>query len=161
VEVYVTDEGRRKTAAVRDEIVRLGPWHLDVEVIPGVSTSVSREASPEQYTSFGEVSFISPRESFEALLRKLYPEGLQGRTVLDCACNCGGYLFWAKELGAGECFGFDMRRHWVDQARFLREHRGVTDVRFEIADLYDVPKLGLRSFDITLFKGSSITCPTP
>jgi tRNA (mo5U34)-methyltransferase len=43
--------------------------------------------------------------------------------VLDCACNCGAFLFWAKELGADECFGFDIRQHWIDQAEFLREHR--------------------------------------
>ena len=30
----------------------------------------------------------------------LYPDGFQGRSIMDCACNCGGYLFWAKEIGA-------------------------------------------------------------
>lgn len=147
--------------SLRDEIIQLGPWHLDVEVVPGLNTSVFREAPPETYATFGDVSFIAPRAGFHALLSNLYPDGLQGRRVLDCACNCGGYLFWAKELGAGECFGFDVRQHWIDQARFLNEHRKVADIRFEVADLYDIPKLGLAPFDITIFKGIFYHLPDP
>lgn len=140
---------------LREEIIRLGPWHLDVEVTPEMSTRVFLEAPPETYPDLGRVQFQSPRERWMENMRFIYPEGLQGRTVLDCACNCGAYLFWAKELGAGDCFGFDAREHWITQARFLQRHRSGPNsgIQFEICDLYDVPKLGLEPFDITLFNG--------
>ena len=48
---------------------------------------------------------------------------MEGRRVLDCACNCGYFLFWSRELGAGEGLGFDAREHWIRQARFLAAHR--------------------------------------
>ena len=158
-----TQQGDR-ISELREEIVRLGPWHLDVQVTPEISTQVFLEAPAGTYSSsFGEVSFINPEEGFRNLLQKIYPEGLAERTMLDCACNCGGYLFWAKELGAGECFGFDVREHWIDQARFLAASRTwPTDrMRFEVCDLYDLPKLGLEPFDITIFKGIFYHLPDP
>jgi tRNA (mo5U34)-methyltransferase len=141
---------------LREEIVRLGPWHIDIEVTPEVSTSAFLDAPPGTYPdSLGKVNFHDPREGFLRRLGRLFPRGLEGRSVLDCACNCGAYLFYAKEAGAGRCVGFDLREHWVDQARFLARHRQAPtdDMRFEVADLYDLPNLGLGRFDVTLFLG--------
>jgi tRNA (mo5U34)-methyltransferase len=45
------------------------------------------------------------------MMNLIYPGGLEGRRFLDCACNCVAYSFWAKELGASETFGFDVREH--------------------------------------------------
>jgi hypothetical protein len=82
---------------------------------------------------------------------------------MDCACNCGAYLFWSKEHGAGECFGFDAREHWIAQARFLAEHRiepsdGIT---FEVCDLYDLPRAAPGRFDVTWFNGIFYHLPDP
>jgi tRNA (mo5U34)-methyltransferase len=142
---------------LRNEIIRLGPWHLDVQVTPEISTAVSLEAEETSYDeSFGPVSFQSSVEKgWKHKLRTLYPGGLQGRSVLDCACNCGAYLFWAKDRGAGRCRGFDVREHWIEQARFLQRNREGSneDVQFEVRDLMDLPGLGLEPFDITVFTG--------
>ena len=141
---------------LREEIIRLGPWHLDVRVTPEISTSVSLEAPDGIYEeSFGLVPFQSPERGYKDRLRTLFPGGLEGRSVLDCACNCGAYLFWAKELGAGRCRGFDARAHWIDQARFLQRHREGPgdDIEFEVRDLMELPDLGLEPFDITIFTG--------
>ncbi len=150
---------------LRAEIVRLGPWHLDVDVTPELSTAAFLDAPADTYDAeaLGAVSFISPREYFRDLIADLYPGGLAGRAVLDCACNCGGYLFWAKELGAGRCFGFDVRQHWIEQARFLARRRlwPSGGIDFKVRDLYDVPDLGLEPFDITIFKGIFYHLPDP
>ena len=141
---------------LREEIIRLGPWHLDVDVTPEIRTSVSLEAPDGAHDdSFGQVPFQSPEAGFKHKLRALYPEGLAGRAVLDCACNCGAYLFWAKDMGAGRCRGFDAREHWIDQARFLQRHREgpSDDMQFEARDLMELPELGLEPFDITVFTG--------
>jgi tRNA (mo5U34)-methyltransferase len=139
------------TAQLKDEIVKLGPWHLAIDVTPEVSTRVWAEAAGQ--------SLASPRENFQRTLRSIYPGGLEGRSVLDCGCNSGGYSFWAKELGAGRCFGFDAREQWITQARFLLEHRGEQDMSFEVADLYALPEL--EPFDLTVFSGLFYHLPDP
>jgi tRNA (mo5U34)-methyltransferase len=146
----------RTAAELSEEIIHLGPWHYDVEVTPEISTRVHLDAPPGTYSQFAPIEFLEPRESFQTKMGAVYPDGLQGRSVMDCACNCGGYLFWAKEIGAGECFGFDARELWIKQARFLIENRVVSaneGMRFQLCDLYDLPKLRLAPFDITLFQG--------
>jgi tRNA (mo5U34)-methyltransferase len=152
-------------AFLRDEIVRLGPWHLEVQVTPEVSTRVWTEAQSRVPGSPADnLAFMDPRPDLEAQLRRIYPDGLAGRSLLDCACNCGGYSFHAKELGAGECFGFDVREHWIRQAHFLLQNRtvGPTDaMRFEVCDLYDLPEMRLQPFDITLFMGIFYHLPDP
>lgn len=152
-----------RTDDLRAEIVRLAPWHLDVEVVPGLSTGVFRDEPRKYPKEFGAVSFLDARPAFHALVKRIYPGGLEGRRVLDCACNCGGYLFWAKELGAGDSLGFDVRDHWIDQARFLARSRATASdgIRFAVSDLYDLPALDAGEFDVTIFKGIFYHLPDP
>jgi tRNA (mo5U34)-methyltransferase len=139
------------TDELKDAVVRLGPWHLDIAVTPEISTRVWADTVGER--------IASPRERFQKTLLSIYPDGLQQRSVLDCGCNAGGYSFWAKELGAGTCFGFDAREQWIRQARFLLKHRGEQDMRFEVADLYHLPELD--PFDVTVFSGLFYHLPDP
>jgi tRNA (mo5U34)-methyltransferase len=70
----------------------------------------------------------------------------------------------ASDLGADHCFGFDVREHWIEQARFLKRHLGKTEdqVRFEICDLFDVDeRLEGERFDVCLFKGIFYHLPDP
>lgn len=164
----------KHTFSLKEEIIRLGPWHLEVQVTPEISTRAFLEAPAGTYPServdstTGRkhremVAFRNPRKGFVDLLQKVYPDGLEGRTFLDCACNCGAYSFFAKELGASACFGFDVREHWINQARFLAANRTWPSdgIRFETLDLYDLPELGLKPFDITLFQGIFYHLPDP
>src|SRR5256885_7699535 len=148
----------------REEVIRLGPWHIDVEITPEVSTGAFLDAPPGTYPdSQGSVTFHDPHDGFLRRLRRIYPGGLEGRSVLDCACNCGAYLFYAKEAGAGRCLGFDVREHWISQARFLAEHRErpSDQMRFEVSDLYDLHELEPGTFDLTLFMGIFYHLPDP
>jgi tRNA (mo5U34)-methyltransferase len=149
--------------ALREEIVRLGPWLLDVEVRPGLTTQAAQAEGEYDRESFGRVGFYAPREHFQGVLRRVYPDGLAGRSVLDCACNCGAFSFWAKEEGAAECLGFDVRPHWIEQARFLAANRAEPSdgMRFEVMDLYDLPQSGAGQFDITFFNGILYHLPDP
>jgi tRNA (mo5U34)-methyltransferase len=152
------------SSSLREEVIRLGPWYLDVEITPELGTRASLEAPSDAYpSSLGKIAFVSPGERFKETLLRIYPNGLEGRSVLDCGCNCGGYLFWAKELGAGECLGFDVREHWIRQARFLARHRKKPSdgIRFEVCNLYDLPNMGLGTFDLTLFHGILYHLPDP
>jgi tRNA (mo5U34)-methyltransferase len=148
---------------LREEVTRLAPWHLNVQVTPEVSTDVSRdvELAPEQ--ARWDISFIDHHEGWMAEMRRIYPDGLAGRRTLDCACNCGGYSFWMKEMGSGGGLAFDARQHWIDQARFLQAHRQwpSDDLRFEVSDLYELPNLTDEQFDVSLFKGIFYHLPDP
>lgn len=151
--------------ALRQEILRLGPWHHDLRVTGDLRTSAFLEEDPPRAhpPELGNVSFLDPEPSFTRLVRRLYPEGLAGKRMLDCACNGGGYLFLASDMGAAGGFGFDVRQHWIDQAHFLAAHRegDYSGLRFQVADLYDLPTLGLEPFDLTLFKGIFYHLPDP
>jgi SAM-dependent methyltransferase len=168
-------------AHIKSEILRLAPWYFDIEVAHGLRTSLYLDAPRRPGTTKitvalnedGEISskevfvpeenvegqarmtLYDARRSFLETLGAMCPGGLDGRSVLDCACNGGAYLFWAREAGAGRCFGFDLREHWIEQARFLAAHRepGADDIEFAVSNVYDVPKLGLGKFDVVLFNG--------
>jgi tRNA (mo5U34)-methyltransferase len=149
---------------LREEVIELGPWHMEVEITPEVSTSAFLDAPADRYPKeFGPISFHQPHDGFLRRLGRAFPKGLEERSVLDCACNCGAYLFFAKEVGAGRCVGFDVREHWIRQALFLAEHRRhpTDDMRFEVCDLYDLPSLELRRFDVTFFFGIFYHLPDP
>src|SRR4051812_20812391 len=101
----------------RDELIdkarALAPWHLAVDITPDLNTRALADAPYPK--SFGRVRTIDVADRFKETLTRLYPTGLNGRSVLDCGCNCGGYLFWARDLGAGACLGVDVREHWIAQ----------------------------------------------
>lgn len=151
--------GERMSAeALREEIARLGPWHHDVEIAPGVSTMGVRSATdPDQ--RFDE--HYSPAQMMGHLFGPLYPDGLQGRSFLDCACNSGGHSIEAARHGAGRGFAFDARQHWVDQAEFLARHCGAPELIVRRCELSDLPALGLEPFDVTLFAGIFYHLPDP
>jgi tRNA (mo5U34)-methyltransferase len=145
---------------LRSEILRLGPWHHDIEVVPGVRTGeVTRShAYPAE---FGDVKMLDAEAALTHLTRGLYPAGLESRSVLDCACNAGGWLFGAARLGAGRCFGFDARQHWIEQARFVARQRPSENIEFAQAELATLPQMNVGSFDITLFMGIFYHLPDP
>ncbi len=144
---------------LRDEIAALGPWHHDIEVAPGVRTG----AEPERWRrddETGSPSLIDPMRAM-AVLDPIFPNGLEGRSFLDCGCNAGGYVFAAKQRGAGRCFGFDARDHWIDQAKFLSRHLPSDDVAFQTMTLGALAAAQPHAFDITWFSGLFYHLPDP
>lgn len=147
------------------KIRELGPWHHDIELNNEVHTGKvfsSTGILPKQEND--GVTLISPRAHFTNLVNDCYSGSLKGKTFLDCACNGGAYCFLAREFGAEDVVGFDVREHWINQAVFAQEHRitaPVDNIRFEVLDLYDVPKENLQPFDFTYFSGIFYHLPDP
>ncbi|HEX2092283.1 MAG TPA: DUF1698 domain-containing protein [Longimicrobiaceae bacterium] len=145
---------------LRDRIVRLGPWHHDLQVAPGIRTG--DPVPPGTYPpEVGTPTVIRPDEILAWLVGEVFPDGLQGRSVLDCACNAGGFLFAAARMGAGRSFGFDVRSHWITQARFLSEHLPGEQIGLDTLDLARLPERRLEPFDVTLFMGIFYHLPDP
>lgn len=97
-------KSEKSYSELKDEIIRLGPWHHNLAVTPEISTKVYLEAPEGTYPSSGprdprKVSLLDNRENWMRFLERIYPRGLEGRSFLECACNCAAYSFWAKELG--------------------------------------------------------------
>ncbi len=155
-------ELRTGTAAERSGLVerirQLGPWHMDIELTEDLSTGMP-------YSPDGEIrdrsknlgmTLLSFRRNFLERLDQIYPAGLADKTLLDCACNAGGYGFWATERNLKAGFGFDPREHWIRQARFIKSQRRIAPthaLRFGVCELADLYKWQLELFDVTLFKG--------
>ena len=99
----MTTAGRALTSdELREEVIRLGPWHIDIEITPEVSSAAFLDAPPGTYPEdASRITFHNPHDGFLRRIHRAFPGGLEGRSVLDCACNCGAYLFYAKEAGAG------------------------------------------------------------
>jgi SAM-dependent methyltransferase len=143
---------------LRAEIERLGPWHHDVEVAPGVTTMGVRDADDPDLRF---EQHYSPAKMMRHLFGTLYPDGFEGRSFLDCACNSGGHSIEAARRGAGRGFAFDARQHWIDQAQFLARHCGAPELTVRRCELSDLPALGLEPFDVTLFAGIFYHLPDP
>jgi SAM-dependent methyltransferase len=148
---------------LRREVIRLAPWHLDVEITPDLSTAAFLDVALTAEQSRWKVTFLRPREHWTALITSIYPDGLGGRTVLDCACNCGGYSLWMRELGGSGGLAFDVRETWIEQARFLQANRTRPSdgIRFVVAELGDLLTEIDETFDIAIFKGIFYHLPDP
>ena len=143
----------------------MGPWHHDIHLFDDFTTGrvFSRDGTLTRNDNEG-VSLISPRSRYLSRLDTIFPEGMSGKSFLDCACNGGGYCFWTRERDLARGVGFDVREHWIRQAKFVQEHRNVfpTDrLEFHVLDLYDVPKRDFEPFDMTYFSGIFYHLPDP
>lgn len=139
-----------------DQIRALRPWHQNIRLSESLQIQDAFDERERQRANNDNVSLIDAGKRFAEKIRLIYPEGLSGKRFLDCACNAGGYCFWARELGADETVGFDVREHWIRQAEFVRQHRtaGPVDrMTFRVCDLMHLPQQGLQPADVTLFKG--------
>ncbi len=148
-----------------EQILALRPWHHDIELTDNLDTG--KVFSPEGRLLPKDndgVSLISPRDRFFTRVQSLYPHGLAGKRFLDCACNGGAYCFYAREMDADFSVGFDIRGHWIKQAKFVQKYRTVspTDrIQFMTMDLYEVPQQNLDRFDLVYFSGLFYHLPDP
>jgi ubiquinone/menaquinone biosynthesis C-methylase UbiE len=63
-----------------------------------------------------------------------------GMDLLDCGCGPGSITVdLAEAVAPGNVVGIDLQPHLVEQARALAAERGVTNVRFEVASVYELP----------------------
>ena len=143
------------------QLQEMAPWHFDVQIAADIRTGDANRGNIDGKDY--KPNLIDPNE-MRPLLEALYPEGLAGKSLLDCACNAGGYCLLGHDLGAEYCFGFDVRPHWINQAKFLRSHfRKPKDrVAFEVCDLleFDQRHPAMR-FDVCIFKGIFYHLPDP
>ncbi len=70
----------------------------------------------------------------------LLPHLRASMNVLDAGCGPGSITMGlAAAVAPGEVVGIDLQPSLVEQARALAVQRNVTNVRFEVANVYDLP----------------------
>lgn len=63
-----------------------------------------------------------------------------GMSLLDCGCGVGSItLDLAERVAPGQVVGVDLDEGQLTVARAEAERRGLTNVRFEVASIYDLP----------------------
>ena len=122
----------------RRAIERLGPWFHNLH-LPG-----NLETCPDHWA--GDF----PRWKWLEVAPHL-PDDLAGWRVLDIGCNAGFYSFELARRGA-DVLGIDINPHYLNQARWAVEVFGLSTVRFEQRQVYDLHADGER-FDLILFMG--------
>ena len=153
-----------KEELLKQAIIDLSPWHHDIKINDSISTG--KVFSPDgtlPASSNDKVSLISPRGRFRGLVNEIFNGDLSQKRFLDCACNAGGYCFWAREMGADYSLGFDVRDHWIRQAKFVQEHTVLASdkIDFRVKDLYDLKYEETGLFDFTYFSGIFYHLPDP
>jgi len=123
--------------ALRRELERLGPFHHEVDLPFGLRTSGNS---------------ASDRDRMNHLRVNVWPElSLEGRRVLDVACNCGGVALEAA--GRAEyVLGIDVVERYIEQAEFLKRALGRERVEFRTLAVEDVD-VSLGTFDVSLCLG--------
>lgn len=135
----------------REEVVaaveRLRPWFHQIDLGGGVCTKSEPAA---------EEPLDHPRETWEQV-RRLLPERLDGKRVLDVGCNGGFYAVEAKRRGAAYVLAIDAQRHHVQQTRLVSDVLGL-DVDVRRRSVYDLTPYEVGRFDVTLALGLIYHC---
>jgi 2-polyprenyl-3-methyl-5-hydroxy-6-metoxy-1,4-benzoquinol methylase len=91
--------------------------------------------------------------SFSAHHNEAQNGSLQGKRVLDIACNSGFWSIQCALLGA-DVVGFDARVELIEQANLVKSIVGINRVKFKLLDFWNMsPRLLDGTFDIVLNLG--------
>ena len=109
----------------------------------------TRSGQQEHYTHGYDTKFIEylrgRKVSTEAAF--LVPHLRSGMSLIDCGCGPGTITVGLAELVApGQVVGIDIEGNQIDLARDHTLTRGVANVRFEVANIYELP-FADHSFD--------------
>jgi len=88
------------------------------------------------------------RRTAQSTARFLLPFLEPGKRLIDCGCGQGSVTVdFAEIVTPGEAVGFDLRETDLESARARAAERGVTNVVFQNASIYEIP-FPDASFDV-------------
>jgi SAM-dependent methyltransferase len=130
---------------IRDGIRDLAPFRHAIDLPYGLNTFV--ENAPGQ----GHRNRI---RRWPALLEAC-GGSIEGLTVLDIACNCGGWSVEAARSGAKRVLGFDVVDRYIAQANFVKAalSEELPQLEFRNLRVEDLSPDTVGTFDITLCFG--------
>ncbi len=125
-------------------------WGYFMQLAPGIGTlgelgQLNAGQQLSRLRSLYRLNFIMGG------LTQLCGGSLQGRSLLDMACNWGAFAIEAALRGASDVEGFDIRKQNVERAHRLAEHFSVPQARFSVSDVFEFAPG--RAYDIVLNLG--------
>ena len=154
---------RHTNEQIRRRLENLKPWRMSIQINEGINTGEFLELSNDRDIQFHDRPNKN-RDKFFKFIDHVFPQGFDNKRFLDCGCNAAAYCFWARERNAENCFGFDIREHWIRQAKFVRFNRTMwpsSRIQLEVLDLYDLAGRDLDPFDLVHFKNLFYHLPDP
>jgi tRNA (mo5U34)-methyltransferase len=146
------------TQRIREEFAKYDSWHYANEFEGGLSF-------PRRYGKDQPAQDPNrPLQRFRHLMPHLLAAqngSLQGKRVLDIACNSG---FWSMQcaLRGANVVGFDARPQNIEQANLVKRVVGIDNVEFKVLDFWDMSLQSLGgAFDIVLCLGFLNHLPYP
>lgn len=102
--------------------------------------------------AFSQPGFVCLPEREIMLLQQI---GIEGKNVAHLCCNNGVELLSLKNLGAGECVGFDISDLAIQEAQ-RRAERCRIDCRYVCADVYAIPPSYDGRFDLVYMTAGAL-----
>lgn len=144
---------------IKQEFANHDLWHYAFEFDGNLSFS-ARHNNPGLYADEPERPLQRFRH-FMPYLVAAHGGSLEGKRVLDIACNSGFWSIQCALLGAN-VVGFDARSELIDQANLIKSIVGVENVEFKTLDFWEMtPQLLGGTFDIVLCLGILYHLPKP
>jgi len=144
---------------VGKEFAKYDSWHYAYKFDGGLSFS-ARHNNPGPLSDTPDRPLQRFRH-FMPYLVEAQNGSLQGKRILDIACNSGFWSIQCALLGA-EVIGFDARVGLIEQANLIKSIVGINNVEFRVLDFWDMsPQLLHGTFDIVLNLGILYHLPNP
>jgi len=84
---------------------------------------------------------------------------VQGKAIVQLACNNGRDILSVRNMGAGRCVGFDISEAFIEQGKALARAAGI-DCELVASDVYEIPSNYDGQFDLAFIsKGALIVMP--
>lgn len=144
---------------IRREFARHPHWHYAYQFDGGLSFQTSHN-NPGLDTN----DPTRPLQRFRHFMPYLVEAAggtLEGKRVLDIACNSGFWSLQCALLGA-DVVGFDARPELIEEANLLKRVTGIDNVHFQVLDFrHMAPDVLGGTFDIVLNLGFLYHVPEP
>ncbi len=131
---------------IKQKVANLKPWHYEFDL--GASVTPIRKKEKVSRHGQRKAYFFDP-------LVQLCGGSLEGKRVLDLACNAGFWSLNSVHAGCDYVLGIDGRQMHIDQANLVFEANGIDGDRHDFieGDIFETDLRQFGRFDVVLCLG--------
>src|SRR5215210_3088430 len=131
---------------IRQKIASFPRWHYQFD-LRGNLTPIHKKPRVNRH--------VQRKKHFFDPVVRLFGGSLEGKRVLDLACNAGYWSLASTEAGADYVLGIEGRQMHVDQASFVFDIKEVESDRYDfvVGDIFETDFRQFGTFDVVLCLG--------